>query len=108
MQLGIILSYMGILGIKLTGEERERARIRKIFSRYVDDEVVEKLLASGKLPDLGGEVFQVTVLFADIRNFTTISERLGPPSGGGDAQHLFKSGLRAHFGPGGHRGQIYR
>lgn len=78
VQLGIMLSYMGILGVKLTGEERERARIRKIFSRYVADEVVEKLLASGKLPDLGGEVFQVTVLFSDIRNFTTISEKLGP------------------------------
>ena len=78
VQLGVIVSYMGILGIKLTGEERERARIRKIFSRYVDDDVVEKLLASGMLPDLGGEVCQVTVLFADIRNFTTISERLGP------------------------------
>jgi adenylate cyclase len=77
-QLEVMLCYMGILGIKLTGEERERARIRKIFSRYVADEVVEKLLASGKLPDLGGEVFQVTVLFSDIRNFTTISESLGP------------------------------
>ena len=77
-QLAVILSYIGFLGIKLTGEERERARIRKIFSRYVADEVVEKLLASGKWPDLGGEAFQVTVLFSDIRNFTTISERLGP------------------------------
>jgi adenylate cyclase len=77
-QLAVILTYAGFLGIKLTGEERERARIRKIFSRYVADEVVEKLLASGKLPDLGGEAFQVTVLFSDIRNFTTISERLEP------------------------------
>jgi adenylate cyclase len=77
-QLEVMISYIGILGIKLTGEERERARIRKIFSRYVADEVVEKLLAAGKLPDLGGEVFQVTVLFSDIRNFTTISENLGP------------------------------
>jgi adenylate cyclase len=78
VQLGVIVSYMGILGIKLTGEEREKARIRKIFSRYVEKEVMETLLASGELPDLGGEVYQVTVLFADIRNFTTISERLGP------------------------------
>jgi adenylate cyclase len=78
LQLGLILSYVGVLGIKLTGEERERARIRKIFSRYVSDEVVEKLLASGQFPDLGGEVYQVTVLFSDIRNFTTISEKLKP------------------------------
>jgi adenylate cyclase len=78
LQLALILSYTGILGLRLTGEERERARIRKIFGRYVADEVVEKLLASGMLPDLGGDSFQVTVLFADIRNFTTISERLSP------------------------------
>jgi adenylate cyclase len=78
VQLGVILSYMGVLGIKLTGEERERARIRKIFSRYVADEVVDKLLAAGTLPDLGGEVCRVTVLFADIRNFTTIAEKLDP------------------------------
>ncbi len=78
VQLGVLLSYMSTLGIKLTGEEREKARLRKIFSRYVDDDVVEKLLASGRLPDLGGEVLQITVLFADIRNFTTISEKLRP------------------------------
>jgi adenylate cyclase len=78
LQLGMVLSYMGILGLKFTGEERERARVRKIFSRYMAEEVVEKLLASRKLPDLGGEAFRVTVLFADIRNFTTISESLEP------------------------------
>ncbi|MGA9756709.1 MAG: adenylate/guanylate cyclase domain-containing protein [Desulfobaccales bacterium] len=78
VQLAMVLSYVGILGLRLTGEERERARIRKIFGRYVTDEVVDKLLASGRLPDLGGDSFQVTVLFTDIRNFTTISESLGP------------------------------
>jgi adenylate cyclase len=78
VQLGVVLSYMGVLGIKLTGEEREKIRLRRIFSRYLDDEVVEKLLAAGTLPDLGGEASRVTVLFTDIRNFTTISERLEP------------------------------
>jgi len=74
--LALALSYLGILGFRLTGEERERARLRKIFGRYVSDEVVERLLATGRRPDLGGETVQVTVLFSDIRNFTTISERL--------------------------------
>ncbi len=78
VQLGVLLSYVGVLGLKFTGEARERARIRKIFGRYVADEVVEKLLATGALPDLGGDSCQVTVLFSDIRNFTTISERLAP------------------------------
>lgn len=77
-QLGLLLGYLGVLGLRLTGEERERARLRQIFGRYVSGEVVEKLLVSGQQPNLGGEAFTVTVLFSDIRHFTTISESLSP------------------------------
>jgi adenylate cyclase len=78
LQAGLLLGYLGVLGLRLTGEERERTRLRRIFGRYASEEVVEKLLASGREPDLGGEALTVTVLFADIRNFTTISESLNP------------------------------
>ncbi|MFZ0050412.1 MAG: adenylate/guanylate cyclase domain-containing protein [Desulfobaccales bacterium] len=78
LQLGLLIGYLGVLGLRLTGEERERTRLRQIFGRYVSEEVVEKLLASGKPPDLGGEVLTVTVLFSDIRNFTSMSESLNP------------------------------
>jgi adenylate cyclase len=77
-QAGLGLCYLGVLGMRLTGEERERARLRHIFGKYVSDDVVEKLVASKKPPDLGGEALPVTVLFADIRNFTALSERLSP------------------------------
>jgi adenylate cyclase len=78
VQVGLALGYVGTLGLRLTGEERQRARLRQIFGRYVAEEVVEKLLADGANPDLGGEAYRVTVLFSDIRNFTTISESLAP------------------------------
>jgi adenylate cyclase len=78
LELGVGLCFLGTLAVRLTGEERTRIRLRQLFSRYVSDGVVEKLLSAGKLPDLGGEALNVTVLFADIRNFTTISERLNP------------------------------
>jgi len=77
-QLGLFISYLGVLGLRLSGEERERTRLRQIFGRYVSEEVVEKLLASGRQPDLGGEALTVTVLFSDIRNFTSMSESLTP------------------------------
>jgi adenylate cyclase len=77
-QLALLISYLGVLGLRLTGEERERTRVRQIFGRYVSDEVVEKLLATGKQPNLGGESATVTVLFSDIRNFTPMSESLAP------------------------------
>jgi adenylate cyclase len=47
-----------------------------MFGRYVSDEVVEKLLADERRPDMAGEALEVTVLFSDIRGFTTISEKL--------------------------------
>ncbi len=75
-QLALLGAYLLTLGLRLTGEERERSRIRQIFGRYVSDEVVAKLLSDDRRPDLGGEALQVTVLFSDIRNFTTISEKL--------------------------------
>ncbi|MBI3373967.1 MAG: adenylate/guanylate cyclase domain-containing protein [Betaproteobacteria bacterium] len=75
-QAGILMAFLMSLGLRLTGEERERARIREMFGKYVSDEVVDKLLEEERRPDLGGEALNVTVLFSDIRGFTTISERL--------------------------------
>lgn len=69
-------ALLGVLGWRLTGEERERAHLRRLFGRYVSDQVVESLIDSGRRPELGGQSQTVTVLFSDIRNFTTISERL--------------------------------
>jgi adenylate cyclase len=76
MYLALTISYLGTLGFRLTGEEKERTRLRQMFGKYVSDEVVEKLLAIGHRPDLEGESLPVTILFSDIRNFTTISEKL--------------------------------
>ena len=76
LQIGLIAGYIGVYGLRLTAEERARARVTQIFGRYVSDDVVEMLLKSKNLPNLGGESLPVTILFSDIRNFTTISEKL--------------------------------
>lgn len=75
VQTALAIGFLATLGLRLTGEERERARLKKMFGRYVSDDVV-KVLTEGERPDLAGESVQVTVLFSDIRNFTTISEKL--------------------------------
>ena len=74
-QLALGIGFLTTLGLRLTGEERERARLKKMFGRYVSDDVV-KVLTEGERPDLAGESVHVSVLFSDIRNFTTISEKL--------------------------------
>ena len=71
----------GLLGAHLdtmAGELRDRQFIRDTFGRYVSEEVARSLLATGQEIRLGGEERVVTVLFADLRNYTTISEALSP------------------------------
>lgn len=59
-------------------ELKERQLIKDTFGRYVSEEVVKNLLNSGNIPLLGGEERVVTIMFSDIRNYTTISEKLSP------------------------------
>lgn len=78
LQIASALLFLALYGLRFSTGERERERVRKLFSRYVSGAVVGQLLASGEMPVLGGQAMDVTVLFSDIRNFTTISERLRP------------------------------
>lgn len=55
----------------------EREVIRDTFGRYVSPEVARQVLASADGPKLGGEERVVTVLFSDLRGYSTICEGLG-------------------------------
>jgi adenylate cyclase len=55
---------------------KERDKLRTTFGKYMTAAVIEQLL-SGKVA-LGGESLEVTILFTDIRSFTTISEKMDP------------------------------
>ncbi|MBT3178236.1 MAG: adenylate/guanylate cyclase domain-containing protein [Desulfobacula sp.] len=78
LALALILSFLGILSTKLTHEEKERLQMKKKFGPYVSESVLEEIIKQNKLPTLGGEEIEITAMFSDIRNFTTISEKLSP------------------------------
>jgi adenylate cyclase len=52
--------------------------MKKLFGQYVSKDVYEQLVANPELARLGGHRRQMTVLFSDIRGFTTVSERGEP------------------------------
>ncbi len=58
--------------------ERKSKYLKKAFSSYVSPEVVEQIITHPEQLRLGGEKREITVLFSDIRNFTTISEDFPP------------------------------
>ncbi|HEX4327267.1 MAG TPA: adenylate/guanylate cyclase domain-containing protein [Burkholderiales bacterium] len=76
--IGLAAVFLASSAFRMTKSERDRTHMRKLFSSYVSNDVVNALLASPQLPQLGGAAVNVTVLFSDIRNFTTISEKLKP------------------------------
>jgi adenylate cyclase len=58
------------------GVETQRTAIRSAFGHYLAPEVVEELIADPSKLELGGEVRELTLMFCDVRNFTSISEQL--------------------------------
>ena len=76
--LVIVLVYLTQSLRIYLGSERERREVRGAFSRYLSPALVEQLANEPERLHLGGETRKLTILFCDIREFTSISERYGP------------------------------
>jgi adenylate cyclase len=74
----LILSGTGSLVVQLVTEAFERIRVRDIFSRFVPENVVDEVLASADGLRLGGVQRDGTVMFTDLRGFTSFAESLSP------------------------------
>ncbi|HOF05283.1 MAG TPA: CHASE2 domain-containing protein [Syntrophales bacterium] len=76
--LTMMTIYLVITVYRYFTEEREKKKIRGAFQYYLTASVINELLKDpGKLK-LGGDKKDLTVMFSDIRGFTTISEKLTP------------------------------
>jgi adenylate cyclase len=74
------LSWLAGTGLLAVTEGREKQRVRRMFSQYVSPEVLSELTArpGEHLAAEVGRTEHLTVLFSDIRGFTTLSENLPP------------------------------
>jgi adenylate cyclase len=78
--LAIPLAFLAALAVRYFTEFRERRRVTEVFGRYVAGDVVEEVLAAPEhaLASLEGETRPLSVLFADLRGFTSASEGSAP------------------------------
>ena len=76
--LGLLITYASLTVYHYITEERERKKIKGAFSYYVSSSVVNEVLKHPEQLKLGGDKRDLSVLFSDIRGFTTISEDLTP------------------------------
>jgi adenylate cyclase len=73
--LGIgLVQALGLVAL-YRGEQRQRAMVRQAFGRFVAPAVVDRLAENPAALTLGGEMRVLTVMFSDLRNFTSISEQ---------------------------------
>ncbi|MEE8300054.1 MAG: adenylate/guanylate cyclase domain-containing protein [Desulfatiglandales bacterium] len=85
----LIVIYISLTIYKYMSEERERKKIKGAFTYYVSSSVVNEMLKHPEKLKLGGDRKDLSVLFSDIRGFTTIAEGLTPE----DLVHLLNEYL---------------
>jgi adenylate cyclase len=74
--VSIVLAFVSVVAYRAMTEERDKKHIREMFGKYVSPKVVDQILENP--PELGGVDKELTVLFSDIRGFTTLSENMSP------------------------------
>jgi len=73
-----LASMAAIVAYRLVVTDRGERLLRSSFALYLAPQVIDKMLASKKLPVLGGETRDVTVFFSDLEGFSSISENMTP------------------------------
>jgi adenylate cyclase len=74
---GLVLVMLHAYGVKFVAEFLAKQQIKRQFGTYLSPAMVEKLQKNPELLTLGGESRELSIMFTDVRGFTTISEHYG-------------------------------
>ena len=76
--VAIFLLYSTLTYLNYVREEASKKQVRGAFAHYLSPDMVERLAENPESLKLGGEMRDMTLLFCDVRGFTTISEQFDP------------------------------
>jgi adenylate cyclase len=77
--LALLVTFLGTLAVAYWTDLRERRELRSAFARFVPAAVVDEVVAqAGDELRLGGTRCEATVMFTDLRSFTSVAEHLDP------------------------------
>lgn len=74
--LALLIIYLIVSLLHYVRTEMEKRQVRNAFSRYMSPALVKELAEHPERLALGGEIKNITLIFADIRGFTSIAEKL--------------------------------
>jgi adenylate cyclase len=74
---GLVIVALHTYGVKFVSEFLQKQQIKKQFGTYLSPAMVEKLQKNPELLQLGGESRELSIMFTDVRGFTSISEHYG-------------------------------
>jgi adenylate cyclase len=74
---GLVVVLLHAYGVRFVAEYLAKQQIKKQFGTYLSPAMVEKLQRNPELLTLGGESRELSIMFTDVRGFTTISEHYG-------------------------------
>ena len=79
--LAVTVLFIGSVAVNYVRSQLEKKRVTNTFGHYVDPAVMKQLLDQGSSAlELGGKMYNIAVLFVDVRGFTSMSEALDPPT----------------------------
>jgi adenylate cyclase len=64
------------VGYRFVVSDKDRRLLANSFALYLAPDVIDRMLESNKLPELGGEIRNVTIFFSDIEGFSLIAEKM--------------------------------